>query len=65
MMDEVEIYCTAKKLVDTYGKDAALAAANRANFYSEQKCRQNEKNWKRIMQAVHDLMVPTPQKVIH
>jgi|GEM_PF-6168381 len=43
MMDEVEVYYTAKKLVDTYGTEAPLAAANRANFYSEQKNRLSEK----------------------
>ena len=54
-MDEIDIYRSAKLLIDQYGSDALVKAANRANEMQERGDIEGTAVWNRITRAVAEI----------
>jgi hypothetical protein len=59
-MDEIDIWRTAKILIDAHGAEASLEAAHRADHALEDGLQDAVNVWKRVMRAVEDLQRPKP-----
>lgn len=56
-MDEIEVYRTAKRVIDQYGADASVHAAKQTNVMLELGNLRGASVWKRIAWAVSRLEV--------
>jgi hypothetical protein len=56
-MDEIDIYRSAKLLIDQYGADAAVQAGKKAAAMKMRGDMQRWVIWKRIGQAIADIQV--------
>ena len=54
-MEEIDIYRSAKLLIDQYGSDALVKAANRANEMQEREDIEGTAMWNRITRAVAEI----------
>lgn len=54
-MDEIDIYRSARLLVDQYGADAAVQAAMRADAMIERGDMAGAAVWKRVVRAIAEL----------
>ncbi len=55
MVSEIDIYRSAKLLVDQHGEDAGLEAAMRADTMFEKGAMAGAATWRRIVKAVEEL----------
>ncbi len=55
MVSEIDIYRSAKMLIDQHGEDAGLEAAMRADAMLEKGDLDGKRAWLRIMKAVDEL----------
>ncbi len=55
MVSEIDIYRSAKLLVDQHGEDAGLEAAMRADAMLEKGAMAGAATWRRIVKAVEEL----------
>ena len=55
MVSEIDIYRSAKLLVDQHGEDAGLEAAMRADNMFEKGAMAGAATWRRIVKAVEEL----------
>jgi hypothetical protein len=60
-MDEIDIWRTAKILVDAHGDAAWLEAAQRADHCLEDGNPDGAAVWKRVLRAVEDLQRRNPE----
>jgi hypothetical protein len=60
-MEEIDIWRTAKILLDTHGDKAWLEAAQRADLAVEQGNAAAESVWKRVGRAVEELQRQKPR----
>lgn len=59
-LEEIDIWRTAKILIDAHGDNAWLEAAQRADLAIEQGNREAESVWKRVGRAIEDLQQTKP-----
>ncbi|MBN9590287.1 MAG: hypothetical protein BGN85_12975 [Alphaproteobacteria bacterium 64-11] len=59
-MDEIDIWRTAKILIDAHGENAWLEAAQRADHALEDGSPEGVTVWKRVLRAVEDLRRQKP-----
>lgn len=59
-MDEIDIWRTAKILIDAHGDNAWLEAARRADHCLEDGNPEGINVWKRVLRAVEDLQRQKP-----
>ena len=64
-MEEIDIWRTAKLLIDSHGDGAWLQAAQRADKALEDGKPEIAGVWKRVLQAVERLQDTTPHGTIH
>jgi hypothetical protein len=62
-MDEIDIWRTAKILMDAHGENASLEAAMRADHALDQGQPDTVNVWKRVMRAIVELQRETPHPV--
>ena len=60
MIDDIDIYRSAKLLVDRYGDGAAVEAKNRADALAAQGDAAGKVAWLRILEAVEELQNTKP-----
>ncbi len=60
MVSEIDIYRSAKLLVDQHGEDAGLEAAMRADAMLEKGAIAGKRVWVRIMKAIDELQRTEP-----
>ena len=60
MIPSIDIYRSAKLLVDQHGEDAGLEAAMRADAVLEKGDMQGAATWRRIVKAVEELQRQEP-----
>ena len=60
-MEEIDIWRTAKLLIDAHGDKAWLEAAQRADLAVEQGNAEAESVWKRVGRAVEELQRDKPR----
>ncbi len=60
-MDEINIWRTAKILIDAHGENAWLEAAQRADHCLENGNPEGVAVWKRVLRAVGDLQREKPR----
>lgn len=65
MVSEIDIYRTAKVLIDKYGVDAEIFARVRADELLIEGDLDGQRVWMRIIEAVEELQTSPPGKVIH
>lgn len=62
-MDEIDIWRTAKILIDSHGTDAPIHAAMRADHALEDGNLDAVAVWKRVMRAVEELQRQKPKSI--
>ena len=60
-MDEIDVWRTAKILIDAHGMDALIHAAMRADHALEDGNLDGVNVWKRVAQAVEELQRQKPK----
>lgn len=65
LMDTIDIYRTAKLLLDQYGADASVHAAMRADQLIESGDVQGVHVWKRVLKAIEELTSSDPGGAVH
>ena len=60
MPDEIDIYRSAKLLIDQHGEDAPIFAAMQADKRMESGDLDGCAVWKRVLKAVHELLDEGP-----
>ncbi len=60
MIAEIDIYRSAKLLIDQHGDSAATEAAMRADEFLDQGNMDGKRVWMRIMQAIEELQRERP-----
>ncbi len=60
MVSEIDIYRSAKLLIDQHGEDAGLEAAMRADAMLEKGDMEGATTWRRIVKAVEELLAAAP-----
>ena len=67
MVDDLDIYRSAKLIIDQHGEDAVLEAAMRADKLLAAGDMDGKRAWVRIMKAVEELQrtEPTPGEAQH
>jgi hypothetical protein len=64
-MDELDIYRSAKALIDQHGEDAVIHAAMRADELLDAGDLDGAATWRRIIQAIEELGNIVPSDVLH
>lgn len=64
-MEEIDIWRTAKILIDAHGEGAALEAAQRADHAIEDGNPEAESAWKRILKAITELQQQAPSGALN
>jgi hypothetical protein len=64
-MDQKDIWCGAKLLMDQYGADASVHAAMRADQLIEAGDVQGVCVWKRVLKAIEQLTSSDPGGAVH
>lgn len=59
-MEEIDIWRTAKILIDAHGEDAWLEASQRADHALEDNNSDGVKVWKRVIAAIDELQRQKP-----
>jgi len=54
-MDDRDVYCSAKLLIDQYGVDVAVRAAMRVNLMLARGDMEGAAVWKRIVRAIAEV----------
>lgn len=65
MTSTLDIYRSAKQLIDQYGEDAPIEAAIRADAMLDRGDLDGQAVWKRIVAAIGELMAKTPSGSLH
>ena len=65
MVDDTEVYRSAKLLVEQHGADALLEAALRADELLDAGDLDGQAVWMRIMKAVLELLKPGEGQTVH
>ena len=60
MVDEIDIYRSAKLLIDQHGEDAARHAARQARACSEKGNLKGRAVWLRVVRAIGELLNRSP-----
>ena len=61
MISDLDIYRSAKLLIDQHGDGAAIEAAMRADEFLDQGIIDRQRLWMRIMQAIEELQRERPR----
>ncbi len=61
MVSDLDIYRSAKLLIDQHGDEAPIHAAMRADAFLDQGNLEGERVWIRIMQAIEELRRERPK----
>ena len=64
-MDDLDIWRSAKRLVDLYGDDATIHAAMRADELLAQGDMDGAGIWRRVLAAVKELGRTVPRGAVH
>ena len=64
-MDEADIWRSAKALIDSYGADATIHAAMRADKFLAHGDLDGAATWRRIIAAVKELERTEPRGAVH
>ncbi len=56
MITDLDIYRSAKVLIDQHGQDAPIWAAQKADAFLEQGNLDGERLWLKILEAIEDLL---------
>jgi hypothetical protein len=59
-LDEIDIWRTAKILIDAHGEDASVQAALRADYALEDGLMEAVTVWTRVMKAIEELQRQRP-----
>ena len=65
VMDEADIWRSAKALIDSYGADATIHAAMRADKLLAQGDLDGAGTWRRVLDAVKELERTEPRGAVH
>ncbi len=65
MIDDIDIYRSAKLLVDRYGDGAAIEAMKRADALAAQGDTEGKVAWLRILEAIEELQSTVPSGAVH
>ncbi len=60
MIPDLDIYRSAKLLIDQHGDEASIEAAMRADEFLDQGNMDGQRVWMRIMQAIEELQRQRP-----
>ncbi len=61
MVDDIDVYRSAKVVIEQYGQDAPINAAMRADAMLDKGDLDGSAVWKRILQAVEELQGVEPE----
>ena len=64
-MDDLDIWRSAKALIDSYGDDATIHAAMRADKLLAQGDMDGAGTWRRVLAAVKELERTEPEGAVH
>ena len=64
-MDELDIYRSAKALIDQHGNDATIHAAMRADELLDEGDLDGAATWRRVIQAIKELGNTVPGGLVH
>ena len=62
MTSDLDIYCSAKLLIDQHGEDAPIFAAMQADKLAEAGNREGRRVWLRVLKAVEVLERTQPKR---
>jgi len=65
MIDEIDIWRAAKLLVDQHGHEAPIHAAMRVDDMLERGDLEGRRVWKRILEAVNELLRERKNDLLH
>ena len=65
MVDEIDIWRTAKQVIDQHGEDASTFAAMRADELLDNGDLEGSAVWTRIVKATIDLLATNPDGPVH
>jgi hypothetical protein len=65
MIPDIEIWRSAKPLIDRHGADTATVAAMRADELLERGDVEGQAVWKRIARAIEELLSTAPSGPLH
>jgi hypothetical protein len=65
LMDDRDIWRSAKVLIDQHGDDAAIHAAMRADELLDDGDMESAATWRRVIQAIKDLETMEPSGSVH
>ena len=64
-MDDLDIWRSAKALIDNYGEDATIHAAMRADELLARGDMDGAGTWRRVIQAIEKLENTEPDGAVH
>ncbi len=64
-MDDLDIWRSAKALIDNYGEDATIHAAMRADELLARGDMDGAGTWRRVIQAIEGLENTEPDGAVH